>query len=378
MGYELSTDRHFYSPGDVVKMRYGVRNIERDGVTIGFHSGQQVEFILLSDTGEIWRWSDGRPFTEATTYLELRRGDVAEFDAELDLGSLDIGEGELLLVGYLTCFNENNQGIKSEETKVALGFAVGDYRIIDVFIDGESEAKNFDLKDEVSLVFEMGEDAAWDSPGTISFSEFSQNLYSSIPGYKVLKVITVQPEFSYSVNARVSVYYRDNELEAAKVLDENHVELFYWDNRLDPPQWVEAHGDLDAVENSVSAEVPLPAPLGLFARIATSVDDVTEIGVIPEDFGLVGNFPNPFNPSTSIILAVPSATWDSEVELTIYDLLGRRVSLLFSGTLVPGKHTLVWDGKDDLSGEVSSGIYICVARVNGRISGQALKMVLTK
>ncbi len=378
MEYELSTGRHFYAPGDLVKIRYGVRNIERDRVVMEFPSGQQIEFILLSESGEVWRWSDGLGFSDAITYIELKRGDSAEFEAQIDLGSLGMEQMELLLVGYLPCSNYDHQDIRSEETKVALGLAVGYYHIVDVFIDTESEEKSFDLKDEVSLRINLGGDG-WDSPPEVlSFSELPQNLYSPIPGYEVLKVITVQSELSYSVNANVSVYYEDYELESNGISDESNVELFYWDNRLDPPQWVNTYGSLDPGSNSVSAEVPLPAPLGLFARIATSVDDIDDVRALPEHFGLKGNFPNPFNPSTSIVISVPSGMEGSEVDLSIYDLLGRRVKELFSGTLVPGEHSLRWDGKDDSGRRVSSGIYVCVAMVDGKISGQALKMVLAK
>ncbi|MFQ6608833.1 MAG: choice-of-anchor B family protein [Fidelibacterota bacterium] len=71
---------------------------------------------------------------------------------------------------------------------------------------------------------------------------------------------------------------------------------------------------------------------------------------VPSVFALYQNFPNPFNSSTTIRLSVPD---EGDVQLTIYDVLGREVSTLISGELVRGSHELIWDASS-----VSSGIYI--------------------
>ncbi len=66
--------------------------------------------------------------------------------------------------------------------------------------------------------------------------------------------------------------------------------------------------------------------------------------------------PNPFNPATEIRFA---STRDdgASVEVGIYDLTGRRVRSLYSGTLTAGRHRLLWDGKDDAMSPVASGTY---------------------
>jgi hypothetical protein len=76
-------------------------------------------------------------------------------------------------------------------------------------------------------------------------------------------------------------------------------------------------------------------------------------------------YPNPFNPSTSVRLYVPGETGSAELELSVYDVLGRRVRVLHQGAISPGWHTLVWDGRDDKGQGQASGMYFMRARSSG-------------
>jgi hypothetical protein len=64
--------------------------------------------------------------------------------------------------------------------------------------------------------------------------------------------------------------------------------------------------------------------------------------------------PNPFSGSTTVDLFLPRS---SPVSLEIYDVAGRRVRMLVSGSLGPGRHTIIWDGINSAGVEVSPGIY---------------------
>jgi hypothetical protein len=66
------------------------------------------------------------------------------------------------------------------------------------------------------------------------------------------------------------------------------------------------------------------------------------------------NFPNPFNPSTSIVFELPRPM---PARLEIYDVRGRRVRTLFSGPAQAGSTTVDWDGLDDAGNAVASGVY---------------------
>jgi hypothetical protein len=80
-----------------------------------------------------------------------------------------------------------------------------------------------------------------------------------------------------------------------------------------------------------------------------------EIADIPSEFMIADNYPNPFNPSTTIRYDIPS---ESRVTLTIYDILGREIQRLVDGVVEPGYHVAVWDGRGISGSLVASGVYI--------------------
>jgi hypothetical protein len=85
------------------------------------------------------------------------------------------------------------------------------------------------------------------------------------------------------------------------------------------------------------------------------------------------NYPNPFNPSTRIPFVVPSA---GRVTMTVYDVSGRRVSVLVDRTYDAGQHWAEWNGNNDAGNPVSSGIY--VVRLDHRDDHRAMKLTVTK
>lgn len=96
--------------------------------------------------------------------------------------------------------------------------------------------------------------------------------------------------------------------------------------------------------------------------------------LVPEAFELQQNFPNPFNPSTTIRYTLPE---EARVTLVIYDLLGRQVrTLLRDAQHNAGYHTAVWDGRDDAGRPVASGVYLY--RIEAGAHQGTRKMVLVK
>lgn len=75
------------------------------------------------------------------------------------------------------------------------------------------------------------------------------------------------------------------------------------------------------------------------------------------DYVLKPSFPNPFNPSTTIQVELPTKNEFHKVSLEIFNIKGELVKNLFSGTLFSGKHNFVWNGKNNNGSELSSGIY---------------------
>lgn len=93
----------------------------------------------------------------------------------------------------------------------------------------------------------------------------------------------------------------------------------------------------------------------------------------PGDFSLSQNFPNPFNPQTSIRYALPQ---DANVKLAIYNVLGQRVKTLVDGHQTAGYNTVWWDGKDESGDQVASGIYFY--RLQADKFSEIKKMLLVK
>ncbi|MDA3814142.1 MAG: T9SS type A sorting domain-containing protein [Candidatus Cloacimonetes bacterium] len=70
----------------------------------------------------------------------------------------------------------------------------------------------------------------------------------------------------------------------------------------------------------------------------------------------LSNYPNPFNPSTTISFSVNTENIE-DTELVIYNMKGQKVKQLINDQLSAGQHSTIWNGKDDTNKEVSSGIY---------------------
>ncbi|RCK72911.1 MAG: Cell surface protein [Ignavibacteriae bacterium] len=113
--------------------------------------------------------------------------------------------------------------------------------------------------------------------------------------------------------------------------------------------------------------------------IATkTINSVKIENEIPESFALFQNYPNPFNPSTKIKFSIPA---QSNVDITIFDVLGRKVNTLVSENLKPGVYSIEWNGLNAHNSPVSSGIYYCKMNAigeNGASYTQTLKLLLMK
>ena len=101
---------------------------------------------------------------------------------------------------------------------------------------------------------------------------------------------------------------------------------------------------------------------------------VEPIGGNPKAYRLEQNFPNPFNPSTTIRFSIPEP---QRVNLEVYDISGSKVrSLISAQQYQSGNYQIKWDGKDDYGNKVVSGIYF--ARLDAGRYMQSIKMNLLK
>ena len=101
---------------------------------------------------------------------------------------------------------------------------------------------------------------------------------------------------------------------------------------------------------------------------------LTELsGNVPDEFILYANYPNPFNPVTSLRYDLPK---QAQVTLTIYDLMGREVTQLVNTTQESGYRSVQWDATDSFGKPVSAGVYLYQIRAGEFV--QTKKMVLLK
>jgi len=114
-----------------------------------------------------------------------------------------------------------------------------------------------------------------------------------------------------------------------------------------------------------------PVFVGGQVAFATGIGD--DRSVLPTSFALGQNYPNPFNPSTSFVIALPTASY---VTLDVFNLLGQRVSRLYDGPAAAGYLDIQWDGRNDQGRSVGSGVYFY--RMLAGDFQQVRKMVLLK
>lgn len=74
-----------------------------------------------------------------------------------------------------------------------------------------------------------------------------------------------------------------------------------------------------------------------------------------KSFFLAQNYPDPFNPSTTILYEIPES---ARVTLQVYDMLGQRVATLVDGILQAGQHGIIWDGRNTSGVQAPSGVYV--------------------
>ena len=112
-----------------------------------------------------------------------------------------------------------------------------------------------------------------------------------------------------------------------------------------------------------------PFELTIYENVLSLKDNAE----LPNRFDLHQNYPNPFNPVTSINYQLAG---DTQVTLTIYDIMGQKIRTVVNENQSSGFHSVLWDGKDNYNNPVSSGVYIY--RIHAGDYIQTRKMILMR
>lgn len=103
-----------------------------------------------------------------------------------------------------------------------------------------------------------------------------------------------------------------------------------------------------------------------------SIRNIRNVG-LSENYHLYQNYPNPFNPLTNLRFQIADFEF---IELSIFDITGRRVRTLVKSKMAPGNYTYQWNGRDDAGREVASGVYIYRLKAQDQIFSR--KMLLLR
>ena len=134
----------------------------------------------------------------------------------------------------------------------------------------------------------------------------------------------------------------------------------------------------DTVNNNYNGKTSLDFPARSITTISLSGNLITEVNdrqqSNPIKYSLLQNFPNPFNPSTTIEYSLPQKSF---VCLKVYDILGQEVATLVDGFQNTGIHQVLFNGQGNIQVvQLMSGVYFYTIKADGFI--QTKKMVLIK
>ena len=130
-------------------------------------------------------------------------------------------------------------------------------------------------------------------------------------------------------------------------------------------------GGLHPVRGEGSLKIASSAVTHITLKVTSGSD-------VPKEFSLSRNYPNPFNPTTTIKYGLPV---DSRVTVEIYNVLGQRVRTLINDDKPAGYHSAVWEGTGNGGQQMASGVYflhLSAKGVNGKTFTEVRKLMMLK
>lgn len=283
----------------------------------GYEPGNTIDYYY-------WDSSQKMEFLMRAAYL---RGDTV-FNSEdpsalglIDAGKLILIDGEKIRT---TIINDTSH--------IAAGFR-----------SGEGVSIRFNSEGITGKVFSI-------TQSTRPFDEIAPSQSFSNPVYYIRPEIAIR-----DYEAVISFEYTDTFLQENEIQEIDLI-IASWNSGNE--SWVQIPSQLDTVQNTLTISVTEFPIFALISSTETLISGV-EYGVdaaLPLRFFLYPNYPNPFNPVTTIRYELARY---SGVTIKIFNMLGQEVKTLVSSHLVGGAHEVVWDGTNNLGQAVSTGVYIC-------------------
>jgi hypothetical protein len=185
----------------------------------------------------------------------------------------------------------------------------------------------------------------------------------------------------YKWDSDNGVYLTDSHLKIVSVWDANgnESERKYINWNTESNDWVLRTRDIysyDSHNNRVLSVqkdgdgTNLRKEMFIYSNILGTED---EGDLLPKNYTLHDNYPNPFNPTTTLRFDLPEV---SDVTVTIFNMLGQRVRTFNMNDTPAGYHSIKWDATNDLGEQVGAGVYLYQLRANQFVKTR--KMVLLK
>ena len=170
-------------------------------------------------------------------------------------------------------------------------------------------------------------------------------------------------EANYTAGLRVMDISYDGELSPDAIREVAYFDVY---PHSDEPYFAGSWSSYPWFESGIIAVSSMDYGLYILAP-SLSVGVSTESEELPAEVALLGNYPNPFNPETTISYALPQG---SKVRLAVYDLLGHEVAVLVDASQPAGQHAVRFDG-----GDLPSGSYVYRLQVGEEVVARTMTLV---
>jgi hypothetical protein len=304
-------------------------------------------------------WSGSATDTKEFSYTTYM---LADYDKNFQIDAAD-------LAAYLTGWGNNDYSYE-------LGPITG---TVPHFIPTPNNV--YDLRDVMAFVqmwywyhqnLALGMNALADIGNTLTVIQQDKSLHVSLPEGAVAGQVFIQyPPESKNLSTAADmaterrIYLSKNDQSTGQILVE-------WADltQVGLPEITFDTHSLDRNNSNITIGYTI---YGIDQEIISRGMQQMELKAVPEEYALHYNYPNPFNPVTTMLYDLPEAGY---TRLIIYDLLGRQVQTLVDQPLDAGYYRMQWDGRNSQGKMVGGGVYFYQIQTNGFI--RTRKMLLLK
>jgi len=368
-----------FHPSGILQLQSGHNDFMDTGLDFAFPDTYEYQGNTINCNGNYWEdWNPTNPYQDPRDYIDIQETNMPEGFIIADHQRMDDDPNTTTYIEPKDRFEEAGMLESSGEPDAA-------FSLYATILTDLLEVEMCFWKISIDRVFSLSIRLDNDLDDLLLFYDnFLINIPEFVPLLKKEELITFVKNYQKKIQIEIKNYQ-----EAADIVVERI------DNPSSPVDSLFAVMELESIYYIASLENGRANVSTLYQQHNPENDiqlqqwhddhwkqinkllgigDEHENVTIPIKPELYNNFPNPFNPETTISFSIPE---DSKVNLSIYNIKGQKVRTLTNDELVKGNHDVVWKSKDNSGKSVSSGIYFYKFDVNGKTKGLK-KMLLLK